>query len=259
MLWLHWYRIIALFLWIAPHVLLGVVAALIYRRRLYREFPGFFAYVLYTIVVFVLLFAMHCIPSVTKEQYSYAYYATLMPSVALRFGVIGEISKFLVHESPFLQVAARRSLQCVTMLLLGLSVLLAIYIPDNNKHWITGASVVNRGAAMTQAGLLVSLLLFSSFLGLSWRRPAFGITLGLGVLTSVDLALSAVRAAFPSDSPVTYLDLLRTTTYLVCVLVWIGYLLAPEHEPASLKVVSRDQLENLEHGASALAKALEQG
>lgn len=90
---------------------------------------------------------------------------------------------------------------------------------------------------MVQCGLLLSLLLFSRLLGLSWRRPAFGITLGLGILTSVDLAASALRAAFTSEAEVYSLDVLITGTYLVCVSIWIGYLLAPELDPASLTLV----------------------
>jgi hypothetical protein len=91
--------------------------------------------------------------------------------------------------------------------------------------------------------LLLSLLLVSRFLGLSWRRHAFGITLGLGILSSVDLAVYAVRAQFSSGVWVPYLNLLRTGTYLVCVLTWIGYLLLPELEPASLAVLPRDEVE----------------
>lgn len=96
---------------------------------------------------------------------------------------------------------------------------------------------------MVQSGMLLSLLLFSRLLGLSWSRPAFGITLGFGVLTSVDLAIYALRAQFPTDVVVPYLDLLRTGTYFLCILIWIGYSLAPEHEPASVTAIPHDEVE----------------
>jgi len=91
--------------------------------------------------------------------------------------------------------------------------------------------------------LLLALLLFSRFLGLSWRRSAFGIALGLGVLTSVDLATFALRAELTSDVEADFLDLLITGTYLVCVSIWIGYVLAPEVDPASLTIVPHDEVE----------------
>jgi hypothetical protein len=235
---MNWHTALLLFLWIVPPVLLGVVAAIFCKRRLYREFPVFFAYVLYEIAGFVSLFALHSVLGVTSEQYGYTFSAALLLGIALRFGVIDEVSKNLFRESQFLQVAARRSLQCIAGLLLLIGVLLAVYAPGGNSvRWHAGVSVVNRGAAMVQCGLLLSLLLFSRFLGLSWRRHAFGIALGLGILTSVDLATSAIRVEFTSDVTRGFLNLLITGASLVCVSVWIGYLLAPAVEPASLVVV----------------------
>jgi hypothetical protein len=220
-----------------------VLAVILCRRRLYREFPVFFAYVLYEIAEFILLFALYSTLGDGK-QYGYAYCATLLLSIALRFGVIDEISKNLFRESQFLKAAARRSLQCVAGLLLVMGVVLGIYAPgDNSARWYAGVFVVNRGTAMVQCGLLLTLLLFSRFLGVSWRRSAFGVALGLGVLTSVDLAMFALRAEFTSEVGAEFLDLLITGTYLVCVSIWIGYLLAPEVEPASLTVVTHDEVE----------------
>src|SRR5208282_2310320 len=180
MLAMNWHKALSLFLWISPHVLLGVLAVILCKRRLYREFPAFFAYVLYEIAEFILLFTLYSVQGVTGKQYGYAYCATLILSIVLRFGVIDEVSRDLFRESQFLKVSARRSLQCITGLLLVMGVLLAVYAPgDNSAKWYAGIFVVNRGAAMVQCGLLLALLLFSRFLGLTWRRPAFGIALGL--------------------------------------------------------------------------------
>jgi hypothetical protein len=244
MLSINWARLFSLLLWILPHALLGVVAAIIYGRRLYRKFPCFFAYVLYEIAEFILLFTLYSVPSVTNEQYGYVFSASLMLSIALRFGVIDEISRNLFHGSPLLTVSARRLLQCVQGLLLVIGILLAIYAPGNNGVKVgAGLAVVNRGVAIVQSGILLCVLCFSRLLGVSLRRPAFGITLGLGVLSSVDLAIYAVRAEFGAGIWVPYFDLLTAGTYLICTLIWLGYLLAPELEPVSLTVVAHDEVE----------------
>ena len=244
MLRLEWFRPVLLFLWISPHALLGVLAVVLCKRRLYREFPVFFAYVFYEIAEFILLFTLHTLAIVTREQYKYAYCATLLFSIVLRFGVIDEISKNLFRESHFLKMAARRALQCVTVSLLVVGALLVVYAPgSNNGRWYEGVFVVNRGAAMVQCGLLLALLLSSCFLGLSWRRPAFGIALGLAALTSADLATFALRAAFTSEAAKEILNLLMTGPYLVCVSIWIGYLLAREPKPASVAVLPHDEVE----------------
>lgn len=244
MLPMNWSRVLSLFLLISPHVLLSVLAVVLYKRRLHREFPCFFTYVLYEIAKFIPLFALYSIQGVTGKHYAYAFSAALLLSIALRFGVIDEVTKDLLRESPFLKVNARRSLLCVAGLLLGIGVLLAVYAPgDNSSRWFAGILTVNRGAAMVQSGLLLAALLFSRFLGLSWRRSAFGIALGLGILTSVDLATYALRAEFASAVAAKYLNLLITGAYLVCVSIWIGYSLAPEVEPASVTVVPHDEVE----------------
>jgi hypothetical protein len=251
---MNWHKVLSLFLWITPHALLGVLAVILCRRRLYREFPVFFAYVLYEIAEFILLFVLYSLPG-AGQQYAYAFSATLLLSIALRFGVIDEVAKDLFRESPFLKVSAKRLLRGVAGLLLVMGVLFAVYAPGNNSvRWHAGVSVVNRGAAMVQCGLLLALLLFSRFLGLSWRRSAFGIALGLGILTSVDLATSALRAEFTSDGTRQFLNLLITGAALVCVLIWIGYSLAPELEPASLAVVSRDEVETWNKELQRLAR-----
>lgn len=239
---MSWHKALPLFLWISPHLLLGLVAVLVWRRRLYRDFPCFFAYILYEITEFILLFTLRSMAS--REAYAYVFSAALLPSIALRFGVIDEVSKDLFRKSDFLKTAARRLLQCVAGLLLIMGVLLAVYAPgDSSARWHAGVYVVNRAAAMVQCGMLLSLLLFSRFLGLSWRRSAFGITLGLGILTSVDLATSALRAEFTGDITREFLNLMITGASFICVLIWIGYLLAPEPEPASLAALPHDEVE----------------
>jgi hypothetical protein len=239
---MDWHMALALFLWISPHLLLGLLVVILWKRRLYREFPCFSAYVLYEIAVFIVLFALRS--TATTEQYAYVFSATLLPSIALRFGVIDEVSKDLFPDSGLLKLAASRSLKCVAVLLLAMSVVLAVYAPGNNSvRWHTGVYIINQGAALVQCGLLVCLLLFSRFLGLSWHRPAFGITLGLGILTNVDLATSALRAEFPSDGMREFLNLLITGASFVCVLIWIGYFLAREHKPATPTIVSHDEVE----------------
>ncbi|MGP8141443.1 MAG: hypothetical protein ACLQBU_06185 [Terriglobales bacterium] len=244
MLLASWYKALSLFLWVTPGVLLGVLAVIFYKRRLYREFPWFFAYVLYEVVGFVMLFALYLAVGMAGRQYAYAFTAQLLLSVALRFGVIDEVSRDLFREFQFLKTTARRSLQVVTSVLVVIAILLAVYAPgDNSVKWHAGVTVVNRGAAMVQCGLLLSLLLFSRFVGVSWRRPAFGIALGLALLTSVDLAASALRVEFSSDVSRAILNLLGTGASLVCVSIWIRYLVAPEPEPASVTVVSRDETE----------------
>ncbi len=216
-------------LWISPHVLLAVVAVRVYQRRLYREFPCFFVYTLFEIGEFALLYALNSIPSATEQQYTYAFIATLVISIALRFGVIREVSDDLFRERQFLKEAARGSLRWTRALLVLIGILCAIYAPgDDGARVIGGLAVINRGVAIVQCGLLVFLMCFSRLLGLQWRGFAFGIALGVGVISSVDIATYAIRAQVVGEEWARALNLLTTGSYLICCLIWFGYLLAPE-------------------------------
>ena len=240
---MNWHKVLLLFLWITPHLLLGVLAVILYKRRLHREFPCFFAYVLFEVAENILLYVLFK-TRVSGNHYAYVFAATLLLSIALRFGVIDEVSKNLFRESQFLKVAARRSLQAISGLLLGVGVLLAVLAPGGKSpRWLVGVVVINRGAAMVQTGLLLSLLLFSRFLGLSWRRHAFGITLGLGIMTSVDLATYALSTEFASWNWTRLLNFILTGTYFVCALIWTRYLLVPEPKPVPVTVVPDEEVE----------------
>jgi len=57
--WLFFY------LWIAPHALQAVLAIVMIRRRLLRQFPAFFAYTVYEVVQFLVLFTMDQFDSVS--------------------------------------------------------------------------------------------------------------------------------------------------------------------------------------------------
>src|SRR5882762_1574607 len=214
---MNWSRLLLLFLWIAPHLLLAVVATLIYRRRLYREYPFFLLYSLYEIAAFVLLYGLNSIPSVTAKQYAYAFMATLGISIALRFGVIKEVSEDLFRGHPALKTTIRRSLLWSKALLVVIGIACAAYAPGEDGMWLIGGlAVVSRGVAVIQSGLLVFLLGFSRLFGLSWRGCAFGIALGMGVLSSVDLVTSAIRAQMVGEEWVKALNLLTTGSYLIC-------------------------------------------
>jgi len=232
-------------LWISPHLLLAIVAALIYRRRLYREFPFFLFYALYEIGAFALLYALNAIPSVTAKQYTYAFMATLAISIALRFGVIKEVSEDLFREHPALKATARQSLRWSKALLALIGVACAAYAPgEDGVRLIGGLAVISRGVAIIQSGLLVFLLGFARLFGLSWRGYAFGIALGLGVLSSVDLATSAIRAQVSGEQWAGALNLLTTGSYLICALIWLGYILAPERKSSVVANVSGDEVDD---------------
>ena len=91
-----------------------------------------------------------------------------------------------------------------------------------------------------QSGLLLLLVGFASYFGLSWRSPAYGFAFGLGIFASVDLATETVRVW---TGPVPDFDFVTMATYHCCVVIWLVYLLTPEMARRAAKELPENNLE----------------
>ena len=242
---MHWYKFLLLYLWIAPHVLLAIVAVLMLIRRLYTSFPAFFLYTWYEIAEFVLLFVIAVTGLNKGAWYMHAYLATLAIGTALRFGVIQEIFSNVFREHVQLHALARISLRWTTGFLLATAVLGAIFaFAQTSDSAIADVAWLGRGIALIQCGLVLFLLMFSRLFGLSLESYVFGIALGFGILSSVELANWALHTGSLTDSTARVLNLLPTGGYHVAVLLWLGYLVAPARrvlQPSDVPVGDMNQ------------------
>jgi hypothetical protein len=206
-----------------------VVAVLLRIKGLRTSFPVFALYVWYEIAEFVLLFAIAETRLSQGALYVRVFLVTLAISTALRFGVLQEIFNNVFREHGQVDALARVSLRWTTGVLLAAAVLCAIFAPgQTSASLIAGAAWLGRGVAIIQCGLVLFLLLFSSLFGLSLQVYVFGIALGFGIQSSVELANWAMRAGNLTESAGRMLNLLPTGGYHVAVLVWLAYLMAPE-------------------------------
>jgi hypothetical protein len=224
----YWFKLLSFYLWIAPHLLLVLVAVLLWKRRLHIEFPAFALYVWYEITEFIVLFTISGTGFQQQLWYYRLFLITLAMSAVLRFGVIQEIFNNIFREQGKVNSLARVSLRWTTgVLLLGV-VLFSIFASGEIPHGVlAGAAWVSRGIAIIQCCLVLFMFLFSRLLGLSLQNYVFGIALGFGILSSVELASSAMRIGDLSESTARALNLLTTGGYHIAVLIWLGYLFAP--------------------------------
>jgi hypothetical protein len=218
-------------LWVAPHVLQGIVLFAMVRRRLHRSFPMFFLYTAFEILQFGVLFAISRSDLHFGGGYVRVYSVGLALSTAIRFGVIHELFSHFFRRYPALDGAGRLLFHGATIALLLVAVGLAVSAPGRGANFLLDATyALDRTVSVLQCGLLISLFLFSRYFVLSWRSDAFGIALGLGIFASVELATSAIwlhLGAFGNPA----INLLTMATYNCCVLIWVFYLMAPVREP----------------------------
>src|ERR1700683_5514478 len=80
------------YLFVAPNVLLLVLAALIWRRNLYRDFPFFLVFAVATAIEQLTIYdAADVIPSVNPTTWWKLFWGGLLIEALVKFTLIGEI------------------------------------------------------------------------------------------------------------------------------------------------------------------------
>jgi hypothetical protein len=227
-------RLIFLYcLWAAPRSLQLAILIALARKKFFSQFPIFTAYTAYSICDFVALFFINRSPSLRDEYFRWYTY-DLGVSAALRFGIICEVfTHVFQNHAAALRHLQRPIFRLTTVALLTLALCLAVYTQRNSDlRWFV-VHVLDRSASVVQGGLMLFLFAFAFYMNISWRKPVFGIALGLGIYLSIELAVAAIRSQAGDVWPVG-LDLLTMGAYFSCVIVWLFCLLTPERSPADI-------------------------
>jgi hypothetical protein len=221
-------------LWIAHPVLQLAVGAAMLRSKLHRAFPVFFAYISFQILSFSFLFPIHKWGDYTT--YFYLYWTCCAINLILGFMIIHEV--FLDVFRPYHTLKDLGSVMfkwAALVMLLVAFVVAASNTGEGLAPVLQAILTVQRCVRVAQCGLVLFLIVFSSYVGVSWRQQSFGIALGLGVSAGVELGTFALYAGGPI-SQVTVNEI-NLVTYNLAILVWLSY--------AILKSPARTAGENL--------------
>jgi len=221
------------YLWLVPHVLLGIVVIVSLRKRLYQTLPAFFAFAVFQLVQFLVLF------TVTKfvTPSSIHIYVWLLTCGAL----IGALLQLAVlYELVRTVILSRTSLQRVLRLLFAFALAILVLasaatsgsLRDVGRERImNGFEILDFSNNLVLAGMLVVILLFSRALNISWRSRATGVALGFGTSACIGLAAAAVRSGL-GESAFVGVDVMQMAAFHVSVVIWIVYLFLPDRTPA---------------------------
>jgi len=230
---------IQLALWVVHPILELLLIGAMLWRRLQRSFPVFFAYIVFQVLNFLVLFPIYRAGS--TAAYFDAYWISKAISLAIGFKVIHEV--FLDVFRPYHTL---KDLGTVLFKWAALvMVLVAIVVTASSQGSIDSPLVQaiiigQRCVRVIQCGLILFLLLFSGYLGVSWRQHSFGIALGLGGFATVDL----VGMALFSGGQIRphMLSLINAIAYSLAIFVWIGYAswkTTPRNAPANMRMSQR--------------------
>jgi hypothetical protein len=215
-------RIFYYALWIAHPLLQAGIAGVMLRRQMHRKFKFFFAYVVTQILTFAVIF-----PAFVWQNYSvyfYLYWFSNAISVVLGFKIIHEI--FL---DVFRSFHTLRDLGTVLFKWAGLVMLLVAGVvsvsgsSNDMVPWMQAIVTTQRCVRIIQVGMVLFLLFFSRYLGVSRRQHSFGLALGFGGFAMVELALIASWVGNHLGSLST--GLVNMTAYNFTLMIWLGYVL----------------------------------
>ena len=221
-------------LWCATPVLMTAIAASMYRRRLHREFPFFFNYILFAILAFAVEFSLR-----NWVNYFYVYWTCTALSIIVSFAVLGEIFKdaFRPYEAlRDLSVILFRWCALVVLLVAGMWAITS-WRGNQIDNIVNAIYLVDRSVRMMQCGLVFFMLLFSEYLGISRRNVLFGISVGFGFFAAVNML---VLTAFAHNGALSNSAGSRISgcAYVLSALIWLAYTALPAKQRSAVKATA---------------------
>ena len=215
-------QIVYMCLWCAHPVLQSIAAGVLWHRKLHKQFPVFFSYVLLQIAIFAVTFPLW--RSGNYEWFFWAYWTGATANAILGFKVIHEIFLDVFRQYHSLKDLGTIVFRWAGTVMLMVSAVVAFSNSPKYGPIVHAITTLQRSVRFVQFGLVIFLLLFSRYLGVSRRQYSFGIALGFGVFASVEL----VALAFNSGGLLhaETVSLINMTSFNVTVLIWLAYALA---------------------------------
>jgi len=181
---------IQLALWISHPVLELLLAATLLWRQLYRKFPVFFSFVVFQLLDFAVLFPIHQYCS--YSLYFYSYWIASSIGLIFAFLVIHEIFLEVFRPYHLLRDLGTILFKWATLVMMIVALVVALSNPTGQSPIVVALMTMQRCVRVIQCGLVLFLMIFSSYLAVSWKQFSFGIALGLGIAAGSELAGNAL-------------------------------------------------------------------
>ena len=244
---------VQLALWIAHPLLQLSVAVVMFYRKSHKIFPVFFTYLISQILMFSVLFPIYQLGY--SEVFFYAYWSCAAISLAIGFKVIHEIFLDIFRPYHTLKDLGSVLFQWAALVMLLVAGVVAAASPVASQGPLVQAVLtVQRCVRVIQCGLILFLLVFSKYLGVTWRQHSFGIALGFGSFAGAELTLLALFAS-GHISP-TALNFFNMLAYNAAIVIWLVYawIKSPARDASASLLMSQrwDQsLTDLQHPVSS--------
>jgi hypothetical protein len=203
-----------------------------FHRRLYRTFPVFFSYLLYSCCSDLLF--TYLVRHSSESTYFKAYFANNVPEFLLQLGILVEVAWNVLN--PIRRSLPKSSLYVlIAMVVSGtlLALLLAVFSRETDvKSWSQVFLQVNFGVAILRLVIFSAIALFAQMLGISWKNHVFQIATGIAsysiLVLLIELAHRHTGAA--DDSRYHLLEQFRVAGWCMA-LGYLSYALEKKEAP----------------------------
>jgi len=215
---------IQLVLWVSQPILQAMIGVAVFRRKLHKQFPAFFLYIVAQVVFFLVSFPLRDSSFLIFGVYSLyfaVYYCSAAMNVIFAFKIIHEVFLDVFHPYPALRDLGTALFKWAAMIMVLVSAVMISMSPGWDDPVKRTILVVQRCVDVIQCGMVIFLLAFCQNLGVSWRRQSFGIALGFGIGSGVELLTHALYSGFHIHSVTT--SLINLLGYETSLVLWMAY------------------------------------
>jgi len=206
--------------WLAGPLLQITLLIFMVLRKVHKQFPRFFSYILFQTLKSACLFVAY---RYFPDSYFDAYWTGNAVSVIFTVAVMDEILHSLFQEYGGIQILGTTIFRWSCGLLVLLAILGASSSDAAGDRLVAVVFAFDRSVRLMQVGLFLLLMFLCRSLKNCSRQQVFGIALGFGVFASVELILVSIVMWYGNGHAST-ISLLKSTAYNAVTLVWIGYL-----------------------------------
>lgn len=217
--------------WIAAAIGLLFLAGLMFRKKLHREFPVFFALVVAECLDSWLAMVLK---AVSYKAYYIEYWTLATVITFLGFAVLREVFLHIFRPYDALRNFGKMLFRWSAAVLILIAAVMTLSSTPLTSNPVTNFILtLDRSVRLMQCGLVVFLYLFARQLGLTERHRVYGISVGFGVFASVHLMTVTLTALFPAATSPSMMYLLNVPyqlAWLATVVIWMVYMYRPEPE-----------------------------
>jgi hypothetical protein len=234
--------------WVLQPILQTITAAVLAWRKLSRRFPVFFAYTIFQVAAFAVLF-----PARLIGGKFFVYTDWWLTTASLVFGLFVIYEVFLESFRYFhtLRDLGTVLFRWAAVVMLLVACIVTLESPLAHSSALGEAMfTIERCLRVTQCGLVLFLMMFCKYLGTSPKQSSLGIAAGFGAFAGIQV----VAVAFHSGSFISSITLTFITaiTYDATVALWLFYILhkQPAREPVNSLLTSQrweDSLSDIQH------------